>query len=250
MWRRIAAYGLTAPRYASILCTLFGVFLLVSAFLRHSPRPAFLILAVIIAVSALTPLSILDVPLYAQGARLWRVLEENDMIRDGTVVGNPTLAPEAQEKLLSAAEYLTERGRTAFLETPGMNDMLADLRGAQEGDRHALWFRFTAPTPAVPVAGWEEAYVFSDYAVEDGLLVVKKGAGAEERCDVSAYIADFLAEARTLSAQTGATTFARDMTIDLNDHTRLCLSELELSAHGGAGREFVTAAMEGVLLKR
>lgn len=250
VWQRIAPYGLTAPRYASILCTLFGVFLLVCAFLRRSPRPAFLVLAIAVAVSSLTPLNILDVPLRAQEARLWRLLAENDMLQGGAVVVNPALEPDAQEKLLSAAEYLTERGRTEVLETPGMNDMLADLRGAPKGEQYVMWFSFTAPTPAVPVAGWEEAYVFAHAHAGDGVLVLQKGAGAEERCDVSACVADFLAEARMLEARTGSTIFTREMLIDLDDHTRLCMSDLKLSVHGSAGGEFVTADMNGVLLKR
>jgi hypothetical protein len=248
--QRIAPYGLTAPRYASILCTAFGIFLLICAFRRSSPRPAFLVLAVMIAVSALTPLSILDIPLRTQEARLWSVLEENDMIRDGTVVGNPALSLEAQEKLLSASEYLTERGQTAFLETPGMNDTLAELRRSYEGEDTVDWFLFTPPDPAfVPVAGWQEAYVFSDTPVRDGVLVVEKGAGAEEHCDVSAYVAEALAYAREHRAGNGVNRFTREMQIDLDDRSRLCLSELRIMARG-AGEEGAAVNMQGVLLKR
>ena len=76
VWQRVEPYGLTVLRYTSIHCTIFGIFLLVLAFLRRSPRPAFLVLALMIAAFALTPLNIVDVPLRMQEARLWGVLEE------------------------------------------------------------------------------------------------------------------------------------------------------------------------------
>ena len=81
------------------------------------------------------------------------------------------------------------------------------------------------------------------------MLVVEKGAGAEEHCDVSAYVAEALAYAREHRAGNGVNRFTREMQIDLDDRSRLCLSELRIMARG-AGEEGTAVNMQGVLLKR
>ena len=250
VWQRVEPYGLTVLRYTSILCTLFGVFLLALAFLRRSPRPAFLVLAAAVAVFTLTPLNIVDVPLRTQEARLWSVLAENDMLQDGKVVEKTALAASERERFLSAAEYLTEQEKRDFLETPGMRELLAKLRSRQKSEKHAEWFQFRAENPVyVPTAGWQEAYLFNDPSIH-GVLVVDKGDGTKEQVDVSPYIAELLAYAHEHSQETGDDSFTREMRIEVDEHTCLWLHEVDLSVRGGKDGEEVTAHMAGVLLKR
>ena len=253
VWQRVAPYGLTPLRYTSILCTVFGVFLLVLAFRRCSPRPAFLVLAFMIAALTLTPLNIVDLPLRTQEARLWRVLEENDMLQGGEVVENPALSSRNRERLLSASEYLLDQEKTSFLETPGMREMLAKLQAEQAGGvaKNAEgWFKFKAKDPSrIPVAGWKSAYPLQGAYVEDGLLVVSTGDGTKEKIDVSSYLAELLAYARKEDVR-GTKTFTRELAIDIDENTSLWLQEIDLSVRMKEDREDITAHIDGFLLKR
>ena len=250
VWQRVEPYGLTVLRYTSIHCTIFGIFLLVLAFLRRSPRPALLVLAFMIAAFTLTPLNIVDVPLRTQEARLWGVLEENGMLQDGEVVENPALAEGARDRLLSASEYLTDQKKTSFLETPGMRETLAKLRGMQKRGKTTEWFEFQAENPVcIPVDGWKEAYRIDNPAVEDGVIFVDKGDGTKERFDVSVYLEELLAYAHKEDAR-GTGKFTRELRIDIDENTCLWLYDVGLSVRNHKGREDITAQIKGVLLKR
>ena len=250
VWQRVEPYGLTVLRYTSIHCTIFGIFLLVLAFLRRSPRPALLVLAFMIAAFTLTPLNIVDVPLRTQEARLWGVLEENGMLQDGEVVENPALAEGARDRLLSASEYLTDQKKTSFLETPGMRETLAKLRGMQKRGKTTEWFEFQAENPVcIPVDGWKEAYRIDNPAVEDGVIFVDKGDGTKERFDVSVYLEELLAYAHKEDAR-GTGKFTRELRIDIDENTCLWLYDVGLSVRSHKGREDITAQIKGVLLKR
>ena len=250
VWQRVEPYGLTVLRYTSIHCTIFGIFLLVLAFLRRSPRPALLVLAFMIAAFTLTPLNIVDVPLRTQEARLWGVLEENGMLQDGEVVENPALAEGARDRLLSASEYLTDQKKTSFLETPGMRETLAKLRGMQKRGKTTEWFEFQAENPVcIPVDGWKEAYRIDNPAVEDGVIFVDKGDGTKERFDVSVYLEELLAYAHKEDAR-GTGKFTRELRIDIDENTCLWLYDVGLSVRSHRGREDITAQIKGVLLKR
>ena len=250
VWQRVEPYGLTVLRYTSIHCTIFGIFLLVLAFLRRSPRPALLVLAFMIAAFTLTPLNIVDVPLRTQEARLWGVLEENGMLQDGEVVENPALAEGARDRLLSASEYLTDQKKTSFLETPGMRETLAKLRGMQKRGKTTEWFEFQAENPVcIPVDGWKKAYRIDNPAVEDGVIFVDKGDGTKERFDVSVYLEELLAYAHKEDAR-GTGKFTRELRIDIDENTCLWLYDVGLSVRNHKGREDITAQIEGVLLKR
>ena len=250
VWQRVEPYGLTVLRYTSILCTIYGIFLLVLAFLRRSPRPALLVLAFMIAAFTLTPLNIVDVPLRTQEARLWGVLEENGMLQDGEVVENPALAEGARDRLLSASEYLTDQKKTSFLETPGMRETLAKLRGMQKRGKTTEWFEFQAENPVcIPVDGWKKAYRIDNPAVEDGVIFVDKGDGTKERFDVSVYLEELLAYAHKEDAR-GTGKFTRELRIDIDENTCLWLYDVGLTVRNHKGREDITAQIKGVLLKR
>ena len=250
VWQRVEPYGLTVLRYTSILCTIYGIFLLVLAFLRRSPRPAFLVLALMIAAFTLTPLNIVDVPLRTQEARLWGVLEENGMLQDGEVVENPALSEGARDRLLSASEYLTDQKKTSFLETPGMRETLAKLRGMQKREKTVEWFEFQAENPVcIPVDGWKKAYWIDNPAVEDGVIFVDKGDGTKDRFDVSVYLKELLAYAHKEDAR-GTGKFTRELRIDIDENTCLWLREVNLSVRRDRDREDITAQIKGVLLKR
>ena len=250
VWQRVEPYGLTVLRYTSIHCTIFGIFLLVLAFLRRSPRPAILVLALMIAAFTLTPLNIVDVPLRTQEARLWGVLEENGMLQDGEVVENPALAEGARDRLLSASEYLTDQKKTSFLETPGMRETLAKLRGMQKRDKTVEWFEFQAENPVcIPVDGWKKAYRIDNPAVEDGVIFVDKGDGTKERFDVSVYLKELLVYAHKEDAR-GTGKFTRELRIDIDENTCLWLYDVGLSVRSHKDREDITAQIKGVLLKR
>lgn len=250
VWQRVEPYGLTVLRYTSIHCTIFGIFLLALAFLRRSPRPAFLVLALMVAAFTLTPLNIVDVPLRTQEARLWSVLEENDMLKGGEVVENSDLSPSESDKLLSAAEYLTDHKKTAFLETPGMSEVLAKQRGKQKREKTIEWFEFKTENPdCIPVASWQNAYLIGKPHVENGVLVVDKGDGTQEKFDIASYLKELLEYARKEDVN-GTGKFTRELRIDVDENTCLWLQEVDLSVRNHKGGEDVTAHVTGVLLKR
>ena len=250
VWQRVEPYGLTVLRYTSIHCTIFGIFLLVLAFLRRSPRPAFLVLALMIAAFTLTPLNIVDVPFRTQEARLWSVLEENDMLKGGEVVENSDLLPSERDKLLSAAEYLTDHKKTVFLETPGMSEVLAKQHGKQKGAKYTEWFEFkTKNSKHIPVAGWQNAYLIGKPNVENGMLVVDKGDGTQEKFELSSYLKELLEYARKEDV-TGTGKFTRELRIDVDENTCLWLQKVDLSVRNHKGGEDITAHVTGVLLKR
>ena len=250
VWQRVEPYGLTVLRYTSILCTIYGIFLLALAFLRRSPRPAFLVLALMIAAFTLTPLNIVDVPLRTQEARLWGVLEENDMLQDGEVVENPALAEGPRDRILSASEYLIDQKKTSFLETTGMRETLAKLRGMQKKEKPVEWFEFQSENPVcIPVEGWKKAYRIDNPAVEDGVIFVDKGDGTKERLDISVHLKELLAYAHKEDAR-GTGKFTRELRIDIDENTCLWLYDVGLSVRSHKGREDITAQIKGVLLKR
>ena len=250
VWQRVEPYGLTVLRYTSILCTIYGIFLLALAFLRRSPRPAFLVLALMIAAFTLTPLNIVDVPLRTQEARLWGVLEENDMLQDGEVVENPALAEGPRDRILSASEYLLDQKKTSFLETPGMRETLAKLHGMQKREKTVEWFEFQAENPVcIPVEGWKKAYRIDNPAVEDGVIFVDKGDGTKERLDISVHLKELLAYAHKEDAR-GTGKFTRELRIDIDENTCLWLYDVGLSVHSHKDREDITAQIKGVLLRR
>lgn len=249
VWQRVELYGLTPLRYASILCTIYGVFLLVLAFLRRSPRPAFLVLATAIAVFTLTPLNIIDVPLRMQESRLWSVLEENDMLQGGEVMENPSLAASERDKLLSASEYLMNQEKIEFMETPGMREALAKLREEKESEK-TIECVFTAENlKHVPVEAWRDAYLFASNPVENGILVVDKGDGTQERFNVSAYLEELFAYARKEDVN-GTGRFIRELRIDIDENTCLWLRTVDLSVRRNEGKEDIKAVITGVLLKK
>ena len=253
MWQRIEPYGLTSPRYASILCTLFGIGLLLLASLRRLPHAAFLVFGAMALIFSLTPLNILDFPLRTQEARFWSIIEANHMVQDGVAAENVSLSEMERVKLLSAMEYMMERGQTEFLEQPGMRDMLAALvKEARKPEKveYKDWARFESPNPSyIPVAGWSKAYTFDHRLVENGAIVIELGNGTEETYSVAAFLEE-LKEYNRLQRGKGESVFVRELRLDVDENTCLYFSVVELFIQRKLSREEITVHMSGVLLKR
>jgi len=93
-------------------------------------------LPVVMAASLIltvTPLNIFDVPVWDQGARLVRVLEQNDMIQDGKVVAKEDIPIEDKIKITSSYQYIySQRDQSKLLE----------IFQITEGDTFATIFGF------------------------------------------------------------------------------------------------------------
>lgn len=74
---RFEAYGLTAARYASMICSGFGLAVIAFAFFRRAACPLFLLAGIIGVLCSMTPLNLIDVPVYDQDRRLEKVLIKN-----------------------------------------------------------------------------------------------------------------------------------------------------------------------------
>lgn len=105
---RLDVYGLTSARYASLLLTSVAlIFIIISLiwqgrYIKH-------IIPVIIGVALLasiTPLDIIDVPVYEQTARLERVLVNNGMFSGNKIISKSDIAEEDKKQIMSCYNYL------------------------------------------------------------------------------------------------------------------------------------------------
>lgn len=105
---RLNVYGLTTARYLSLLMTATAfIFTIIS--LIKSGRYVKLIIPVCTAIfllASVTPLNIIDVPLYEQAARLESVLKKNNMLDNGVISPNPGLNAEDKKRIQSSYNYL------------------------------------------------------------------------------------------------------------------------------------------------
>ena len=104
---RFVAYGLTTPRYISMVCLALGIFALALTLMRRSLRPVFLASLAAIVVVSFTPLNAIDVPVMEQEARLQRLLKQNDMLDGEFIVPADSLSDETRVRIISCVEYLS-----------------------------------------------------------------------------------------------------------------------------------------------
>ena len=139
---RYHAYGLTTPRFAGMITLLFGIVALFRAALRRHPQGLFLFIAVTSLIFTLTPLNIIDVPVWNQERRLKAALERNGLLDDGKVIikSDAMISNRDAEIIVGAWRYLVPGGRKDGY-SRNWNDGLDYL-----GIKPTVWYRpsFTA----------------------------------------------------------------------------------------------------------
>lgn len=185
---RVTAYGLTPLRYASILCILFGLNLVITGALRRPVRWLYLLAAAFVLLGSVTPINIIDLPMRDQQQRIQEVLEANGMIQDGRIVEGKPLSQKDREKAASAYHYFRW---SVTAETNGFSHQLANsdvLRKEAEKleARRFIEVRHAGPMPA---AGWKTFQSFHGTA-DNGTLSLFID-GDKETMDMQSFWTDF-----------------------------------------------------------
>ena len=110
---RVNAYGLTSARWASILLNVTALVFIILTLIKEGKYTKHVItgLAVIVLISSLTPLNIIDVPVYEQTYRLEKVLKRNNMLTDGTVKPYKDISKTDKEIISSCYDYLNYKDK-------------------------------------------------------------------------------------------------------------------------------------------
>ena len=105
---RYQAYGLTAPRFAGMVTLMFGVVALAMAATKRHPQWLFVFIAASGLLFTVTPLNIIDVPVWNQEMRLKAALKRNGLLQDGSLNLKPgvNLSDSDAKTILGAWQYL------------------------------------------------------------------------------------------------------------------------------------------------
>ena len=105
---RYQAYGLTAPRFAGMVTLSFGVLALAMAATKRHPQWLFVFIAASGLLFTVTPLNIVDVPVWNQEMRLKAALDRNGLLCDGSLNLKPgvNLSDSDAKTIASAWQYL------------------------------------------------------------------------------------------------------------------------------------------------
>ena len=123
---RISNYGLTIPRYASIILNIFAlVFTLMFLFKREkSLKHSLSVLAGFVLLTTATPLNIIDIPMREQSHRLKMLLLNNDMLVDNKIVSNGSIGLEEKIKIIESYLYVKGSFETANYKPEFLNKVL------------------------------------------------------------------------------------------------------------------------------
>lgn len=194
---RLSAYGLTAPRCASLACIGVGIFALVLAALGRPPRQLFAVAAAVCLVVTVSPANILDMANLNQAMRLRSTLSElggigADGLVDAGGAGGVTSTEAQREHVTSAWDYLrtAERG---YLSDPLVSDLLRrsatedfeSLFGFPHADANAddrvetgpVWhlFEFQSSDASIGLDGFTRAYDLDMATVGSTQLYASEG---------------------------------------------------------------------------
>ena len=104
---RVANYGLTTARTASIAFIVVTVAFMVSSLVKaFDIKKAFLFSSALLLVLTVSPLNFMSIPVYQQSAALKNVLSKNGMLDGEAIVPNGDIVDEDKAKIISAYDYL------------------------------------------------------------------------------------------------------------------------------------------------
>ena len=258
---RFAAYGLTTPRYVSMVCLALGVFALALTLLRRSLRPVFIASIAAIVALSFTPLNAIDVPAMEQEARLHRLLAQNDLLSanaDGNgeslLLPDGTIPVEARKRILSCVNYLRGSASLALStfwkdnftgERSGLIDEILGASADEGAQLKTYYYQGTNQTlgDGIDVSGYTWLVQMSTRNVKSGTaqLALTLPSGEELSYDLTVYF-DAIVEAY------GHSTHEADLRIELDERSTLLLSYLEVRYD--AGHAFQRCQFSGVMLVR
>ncbi|MGI6607950.1 MAG: hypothetical protein ACOX1F_03090 [Erysipelotrichaceae bacterium] len=106
LFLRISAYGLTTPRYLSVMFNLIALAFIISSFFKKGAKPVFLFIAAVVAVLSIGPFNMIDVPFNSQSKRMEKILLKNGMLDGKTIVANPDISEEDKREIREIYNYL------------------------------------------------------------------------------------------------------------------------------------------------
>lgn len=182
---RLSAYGLTPARYASLLCTAFGIVTIAVGAMGKSVRFLYPLAAVLIFTASISPWNLIDLPMRDQQYRLQTVLAANGMMQEGEIKPAAGEIPsEDKEKLVSGYRYF-RYSDTA--ETNGFSYQIANARALWELSERSYdtrYIQIQAEGP-IPIEGWTTLQPFHG-TVNDGKLQIVLN-GAKETVDMGGF---------------------------------------------------------------
>jgi hypothetical protein len=110
---RYLAYGLTTLRFAGMITLSFGIAALTLAALKRRPQGLFVFIAASGLFFTLTPINIIDVPVWNQERRLKAALERSGLVKDGIIeIKEDAKISRSDAKIIVGAwDYLVHDGR-------------------------------------------------------------------------------------------------------------------------------------------
>ncbi len=103
---RVSAYGLTFWRYTSIIFNIIALAFIISSLLKYERRWVFIFISIIILVVTISPLNLIDVPVYEQELRAKKVLITNKMYSNDKIISNSAISNEDKEVIREAYIYV------------------------------------------------------------------------------------------------------------------------------------------------
>lgn len=178
VWLRYEAYGLTTPRYTSMICTFCGIYALTVAFLRRKSQQLYLCAAILALIFSLTPLNVVDVPLRSQEARLTQILTENNLLQDGQIIKRDDTPPAVVDEIIDIAFYLEQDA----------SPLAAQVLAANFNTHNETFSFYAKSSQEHSVAGYQRLIPFDTHNINnDGFLTLQREDGTEVRIDLSPY---------------------------------------------------------------
>ena len=178
VWLRYEAYGLTTPRYTSMICTFCGIYALAVAFLRRKPQQIYLCAAILALIFSLTPLNVVDVPLRSQEARLNQLLTEHNLLQDGQIIKRDDTPPAVVDEIIDIAFYLEQDA----------SPLATEVFDTKFNAIRTTFYFYGEDFEELSIAGYRTLLPFdSNNITHEGVLVVPRTDGTEERIDLHPY---------------------------------------------------------------
>lgn len=244
VWIRYEAYGLTTLRYLSMICTAYGILLLVCRFLGRGIRPLWLVAAALVAVFTLSPLNVMRVPLHNQQARLISLLEKEGLYADGKIAMSHQVSAENASAVKGSVDYIRRYGD---MDPDSFSYQVKQIKwkdylpkdvtskktsGMELPPKHPEdHIRFFPSRKGIPVAGYQWAYAVN---IKKAVVVIPLEDGERRQVDLTDYVTRLVAEQKDVPWQEGKFKNRREKKVILNegyvldDHSLLYFTELEV----------------------
>lgn len=144
---RIYYYGLTLSRMVLLLFMAITLAIAVGSFVRKiGVSHALGFSAILVILLTVTPLNVVNLPLWQQSAALKQVLRENGMFENGKIVQKDDLPEQAKQKITEAYDYLNSYSDNlpSYLTSAGVK---ANFGFYQSEQYATIWCRYNVVTP-------------------------------------------------------------------------------------------------------